>query len=202
MNRHLTEDEICRAIAGQSTLDEQRHATACGECRAEIARTQNLFTLLRHDICRRTEQEALRTMPVLRHSPVRTARRTWALAAASIGLVAAALAWQFASQRAGRSIPAHQAERASGLQYVGVAGTADVMNAFYPLQYSTVPVTNGQIVRIEVPRSAPAAFGLDPVNFVRAKRGGVLADVVVGEDGLARAVRFVRPATDVNREEK
>jgi hypothetical protein len=77
-----------------------------------------------------------------------------------------------------------------------------MMNAFYPLQYSTVPVTNGHIVRIEVPRSAPVAFGLDPVDFVSAKRGAVLADVMVGEDGLARAVRFVRPATDVLPKEK
>ena len=33
---------------------------------------------------------------------------------------------------------------------------------------------------------------LDAAEFATLRSGGILADVVVGEDGLARAVRFVR----------
>ena len=46
------------------------------------------------------------------------------------------------------------------------------------------------LVRVELPRSALASFGL-PVNAETAG-GRVKADVLVGQDGLARAIRFVR----------
>jgi hypothetical protein len=48
----------------------------------------------------------------------------------------------------------------------------------------------GQVVRVELPRSALASFGL-PVNAERINER-VKADVVVGNDGIARAIRFVR----------
>jgi len=68
----------------------------------------------------------------------------------------------------------------------------EVATAFLPLMYGNVPVTNAQIVRMRVPRRALASFGLAPSGSTDA--GSVLADVLVGEDGLARAVRFVRTA--------
>ncbi|HEX3560710.1 MAG TPA: hypothetical protein VHU19_16010 [Pyrinomonadaceae bacterium] len=48
----------------------------------------------------------------------------------------------------------------------------------------------GRLIRIELPRSALASFGL-PVN-AEAAGGRVKADVLLGDDGLARAIRFVR----------
>jgi hypothetical protein len=48
----------------------------------------------------------------------------------------------------------------------------------------------GQLVRVELPRSALARFGL-PMNMNRADER-VKADVLVGADGLARAIRFVK----------
>jgi len=62
-----------------------------------------------------------------------------------------------------------------------------------------IPVTFGgsngfeagsQIVRVELPRSTLANFGL-PVNMDRLDRP-VKADVLVGVDGVARAIRFVQ----------
>jgi hypothetical protein len=50
------------------------------------------------------------------------------------------------------------------------------------------------MVRIELPRRSLAAFGLLSAEETSAGRGTVLADVIVGEDGLARVVRFVRTA--------
>jgi len=71
-----------------------------------------------------------------------------------------------------------------------------VTTAFLPLAYSGVPIVNGHIVRMEVPRASLVSFGLVPADAADggpgASSGTVLADVVVGEDGLARAVRFVR----------
>jgi hypothetical protein len=48
----------------------------------------------------------------------------------------------------------------------------------------------GQLVRVELPRSALMRFSL-PVGVDRANER-VRADVLVGSDGIARAIRFVR----------
>jgi hypothetical protein len=47
-----------------------------------------------------------------------------------------------------------------------------------------------QLVRVELPRSALVSFGL-PMNVERADER-IKADVLVGNDGIARAIRFVR----------
>jgi hypothetical protein len=71
----------------------------------------------------------------------------------------------------------------------------EVATEFFPLRYSRVPAAATHIVRLEVPRSALASFGLASFDDVSVSPSGtVIADVVIGEDGLARAVRFVRPA--------
>jgi hypothetical protein len=70
-------------------------------------------------------------------------------------------------------------------------GEAEVMTDFIPLMQGArlAQGDGGRLVRVELPRSALASFGL-PVN---AEAGGrVKADVLLGEDGLARAIRFVR----------
>jgi hypothetical protein len=63
---------------------------------------------------------------------------------------------------------------------------------FFPLSYSDdqKPMESGEVIRVQMPRSALIAFGL-PVNIERADVP-VKADLLVGEDGLARAIRFVR----------
>ena len=81
-----------------------------------------------------------------------------------------------------------------------VVPVGEVATAFFPLRYSNVPMTGGQIVRMEVPERALASFGLASGGvFDGSASRTVVADVLVGEDGLARAVRFVRP---VAHEEK
>ncbi|HYG81823.1 MAG TPA: hypothetical protein VD861_15605 [Pyrinomonadaceae bacterium] len=69
---------------------------------------------------------------------------------------------------------------------------AEIATDFMPLTYggSLSQLDDGQVVRVELPRSALHSFGL-PVN---AERGGgrVKADVLLGHDGVARAIRFVR----------
>jgi len=67
---------------------------------------------------------------------------------------------------------------------------------FYPLSYSddqkpteSDEVIRLQVIRVQMPRPALIAFGL-PVNVERADVP-VKADLLVGEDGLARAIRFV-----------
>lgn len=68
---------------------------------------------------------------------------------------------------------------------------AEITTDFFPLiNKGTGQLDSGQIVRVELPRSALMAFGL-PMNMDRADER-IKADVVVGSDGLARAIRFVR----------
>lgn len=68
----------------------------------------------------------------------------------------------------------------------------EVATEFIPLmqgaQYASAE--EGHLVRVELPRTALASFGL-PVN-AEASGGRVKADVLLGEDGVARAIRFVR----------
>ena len=71
------------------------------------------------------------------------------------------------------------------------AAITEVATEFLPLPYYHLPMNTGSTLRIEVPATALVSFGLAPGDF-RKQDGTVLADVLVGEDGLARAVRFVR----------
>jgi hypothetical protein len=68
----------------------------------------------------------------------------------------------------------------------------DIATDFIPLTYGAdlSAVDSGRVVRVELPRTAMARFGL-PVNAERAAEP-VKADVLLGDDGLARAIRFVR----------
>ena len=52
------------------------------------------------------------------------------------------------------------------------------------------PIERGQLIRVMVPRSTLGSFGF-PVNPERAMMP-VKADLVVGEDGMARAIRFIK----------
>ena len=67
----------------------------------------------------------------------------------------------------------------------------EIATDFIPLTYGDPNVgSDAQMVRVELPRSAMASFGL-PVNMDRADQR-VKADVLLGSDGLARAIRFVQ----------
>jgi len=66
----------------------------------------------------------------------------------------------------------------------------EVATDFILLTYDGEVGSEAQLVRMELPRSAMASFGL-PVNMDRADQR-VKADVLLGADGLARAIRFVQ----------
>lgn len=69
---------------------------------------------------------------------------------------------------------------------------AEVATDFIPLTYgeSLKPIEKGELIRVRMPRTALLQFGL-PMNVERAGVP-VKADLLVGEDGLAHAIRFVR----------
>jgi hypothetical protein len=86
---------------------------------------------------------------------------------------------------------------------VRVPPEGEMVTPFFPLDYSTVPLSGGRLVRLEVPREAVTAFGLEASEAaVGSPSASVLAEVIVGDDGLARAVRFVRPVRPAMKRER
>ena len=100
-------------------------------------------------------------------------------AAAVLLLVASVPVWRALSPDAGQPAPDTPVI------------TRELVTEFFPLTYSNVPARGGYVVRMQVPRSALASFGATAFAS-DTPSADVLADVVIGNDGLARAVRFVQ----------
>lgn len=78
--------------------------------------------------------------------------------------------------------------------------TQEATTEFFPLFYSSVPSAQTHLVRLELPRESLARFGLMSADGIDRTSGTVLADVLIGDDGLARAVRFVRKLSQEQRQ--
>lgn len=66
----------------------------------------------------------------------------------------------------------------------------EVVTDFFPLMEDPQPFERGELLRVSVPASTMRTVGL-PVSEDRLS-DRVQADVLLGEEGLARAIRFVR----------
>ncbi len=100
----------------------------------------------------------------------------------------AAVESHFVKPKRNRPVSSRRAETASVANHV----TKEVATDFIPLSYMSAASLQegGQIIRVQLPRSALANFGL-PVNMDRYNEK-VKADVIYGVDGMARAIRFVQ----------
>jgi len=94
-------------------------------------------------------------------------------------------------EEAPKAMPA-PAKRAVRRAPVQQAATEEIVTDFIPVVHPAMwqPGESGQILRVRVPRSSLASFGL-PMNANLASES-VRADVIVGYDGVVRAIRFVR----------
>jgi hypothetical protein len=120
----------------------------------------------------------------VRRAHVRSLMKMYGVAAALFAAVAIPVA----------GLAVRRATNASATAPAAVVVADEIATDFYPLFYSTVPASEPRIVRLEIPREALEAAGIeDLAPAVQPVPEMVLADVVVGEDGLARAVRFVQP---------
>jgi hypothetical protein len=66
----------------------------------------------------------------------------------------------------------------------------EIVTDFFPLMDPAPPFERGKILRVELPASAMKMVGL-PVHEEHLA-DSVEADVLVGEEGLPRAIRFVK----------
>ena len=74
----------------------------------------------------------------------------------------------------------------------------EIVTDFFPLLDPAPPFQRGQMLRIQVPASAMQMVGL-PVHEDRLS-DPVQADVLIGEEGLPRAIRFVKLERTSKRE--
>ena len=99
-----------------------------------------------------------------------------ALAAAAAVLIAVALPWGPAGRR-GSTPPSSARDVQLATSFVMVPGAA-----------SLPPMESGSLVRLDLPVSVLPSLGVTPPATGRAT---VKADLVIGQDGLTRAVRLV-----------
>lgn len=169
------------------------------------------------------QMEAMLLAAFREHNRRRSAAWTWLRWAGAVAALVAVAFWLAAErpwenavsapaariQAAGPPIAAQPVPRNAGAKRnneVAIKGTprtrsrpipsqaaADASNEFIALTYggSSYPVGDSMVVRVELPRSAPMLVGL-PVGGGDIS-GTVTADVVLGQDGVARAIRFVTP---------
>ena len=76
-------------------------------------------------------------------------------------------------------------------------GRREIDTNFLPLMAASPlePTESGHLIRMNLPRSTMGRFGF-PINSERGEEP-IKADVLIGEDGVARAIRFVYTAEEV-----
>jgi hypothetical protein len=109
-------------------------------------------------------------------------RRARMLTFAAAAVLVLAMAWPLWRLSLGES---------GSSSHVAAEARREVTTEFFPLVDGNVSEMSGRIVRLELPRTALALVGVNKTGFESGGASTVLADVLVSEDGLARAVRFV-----------
>jgi hypothetical protein len=182
----LARDEARPAAEREAAL---AHAQVCGRCAGRLADERALTNGLRALVASTEEEQAPWTVeatlrrafaqrPAAPAAPPRPVWRRWAPlgAAAAIVLLVISLGYRFS----------HSGGSEASREPL-VASEAP----FYPMLYGDDLSTleSGGVVRVRLPRGALASFGVTISEESRSDR--IEADVLLGEDGLARAIRFV-----------
>jgi hypothetical protein len=119
--------------------------------------------------------------------------RRWPYVALAAGIVLAIAVWPKAQTMeiavAAPPVPVLPIARAAPLKAVYHKQPKEVMTEFYSLMEDAPPFERGELLRVTVTASAMRSVGL-PVSEEHLD-DVVQADVLVGEEGLARAIRFV-----------
>ena len=186
------------------------HAQACARCGARLADEQTLTTGLRAlSLAYQEEQAPWNVEAALRATfaqaqrpaPVRR-RHLWipaTIAAAALLAAGAGYRMTHRSRVSERPViaalptePAVAEEPPAGGEPVLAARASQRDGVFFPLLYGDdlSGLEAGRVVRVRLPGTALASFGVPVSEERRVER--VEAEVLLGEDGLARAIRFDR----------
>jgi hypothetical protein len=117
----------------------------------------------------------------------------WPYVALAAGIVLAIAVWPKAQTMeiavAAPPVPVLPVARATPRKVVHRQQPKEVMTEFYSLMEDAPPFERGELLRVTVTASAMRSVGL-PVSEEHLD-DVIQADVLVGEEGLARAIRFV-----------
>jgi hypothetical protein len=199
-------------VAAESRANHARSETKCegrGEC--SMSPEQDILAALRalaeadHSVEASPELEVKMRRAFRRRVRERKIKRivVWSLAAAA-ALIAMLVAYEPRPQQESAAVPQPKAPEKMPLTHsipvvsVPVRNTArvrrkesrEVMTDFFPLVDDELPMERGQLVRVSLSAAAMQAVGL-PVREDRLSER-VQADVLVSEEGLATAIRFVK----------
>jgi hypothetical protein len=135
----------------------------------------------------------LEEVRAIRRGYRRSVAKAFAIAAGLVAVLSVPI-WQLAQLSDVRPASSSGAavKTADARTNTGEPSSALNENGFLPLIYSSVPMADGLIVRLEVSRRELESLGVTSATGDELPER-VLADVVVGSDGLARALRFVPP---------
>lgn len=177
-----------RDIVRQTWLSESENAAAaahlrhCPQCAAWLEAQRALDARLREiggecadgSPSQAVESAVMEAFVSRSPTPGRRRRLAWIVPAAAAAMVLIGLLWH--------RMP--RAEPAAATRQESVSG-------FIPVRYGAPirPLETLQVMRVELPRAELLRLGL-PVGPDNA-RGMVRADVLLGEDGLVKGIRFV-----------
>ena len=193
-------------LSSQLLRDEAEHLKQCPECTGNWQRQRVLESGIRHlsEDLRRVEAPARVQASLVAAFRAQQARRPHVMPSRSAwmplvsGIAAALLmATGLLLVHDRPTLPVRHTA-AGAVELASLPAASDVADDDSPDSDGFIPLPNAEriapdenvnVVRVEVPRSAMLAVGL-PVSADQS-RDLVEADIKMGQDGLARAVRFV-----------
>ena len=162
--KHLGSEEITAWVAGERTAASERHLGECAQCAGEVASAREAIALFAES-AQLWSAHVERSVPRVRAASVGRVRLACALTLCVI--VAVALFGTAVPRRASSSEP-----------FVA-----------FPYVAPPAPYERAQIQRMDIPVAALAAAGFQLRGPETA--GVVRADVLLGQDGRAYALRFI-----------
>lgn len=168
MSEHLSAEQITNLLLEEVSETGQQHLIRCESCRAELDHLRNVFSLYRRAGQKWSEHWMTQAAPAQQRSGSRTFE--WCAVGSVLAAVALATVLVFR--------PSATAQRASDEPFVSI-----------PYVVPAASYERTQVIRTEVPVAALRSAGL--ALQVRDTGAAVRADVLVGQDGRALAVRLV-----------
>jgi hypothetical protein len=174
--------DLARGLQNDQSHDALMHAKECKRCSAELEEQRELSQKLKMLNVVPNHQPAENIPAVLliafrdSLSSKKRNRNFFLWARAAVLILAVLGGWMWYRSMESRS----QVPNVQSVEYDG---------EFIPLQYGNHPVNSWQIVRIELESSALQELGFPRVPEWEERP--IQADIVVGDDGLPQAIRFV-----------
>lgn len=140
---------------------------------------QKILSELAHALPRDVSGQAEEDMLVVFRARRARSRRMRIYAVATAACLIAALTWFMTSPTAERVPPSDESYQAFTAGFVPT-----------PYAESGVPIEEAVIVRVQLPRSELGRLGV-PLTASAGPNGKVSADLLIGQDGITRAVRIV-----------